>query len=271
MSKALYPILSYSDNINGGNSPEPLVLGNLTFEGDEQLYRKEGLTAGLGVKLNGRYIYDDGRYLSYGANASHAYSPEHGISISTTSADVCSVNHILNWWYVDVCTNTSRVQKDITYDTNSNFSISGSKVFTSGNNSYSQMNLGVNRYFASAYTQNQVSIRFDTIHANNMHSAFDITFGEALESQLTTRFLVSAQVTAQVAKKPLTFSASFSRADGGMLLGIERSENTIGISASYPVWKNLSAIIGYRNTDSTIDYFDLKTPTFGLQFADIPF
>ena len=263
--------VAYLENINGGNSPEPLVLGNLTFEGDEQLYRKGGLMAGLGVGLDGRYIYSEGRYLSYGANASYAYSPEHGIGISTTSANVCSVNHISNFWYVDSCANTSRVRKDITDDTNSNISISGSKVFTSGENSYSQMNLGVNRYFASAYTQNQVVIGLDTIHANSVYSAFDVTFGEAIENQLATRLSVSAQVTAQVANKPLTLSASYARADGGMLLGVERSENTIGISASYPVWKNLSASIGYRNTDSSIDYFDVSTPTFGIQFAAIQF
>ena len=270
-SKAIYPILSYSNNINGGNSPEPLVLGNLTFEGDENLNRKEGIVAGLGVGLNGRYIHAEEKYLTYGANASYAYSPEHGIGISTTSANVCSVNHISNWWYVDACANTSRVRKDITDDTNSNISISGSKVFTSSENSYSQMNLGVNRYFASVYTQNQVVIGLDTIHANGVYSAFDVTFGEAVENQLATRFSVSAQVTAQVANKPLTLSASYARADGGMLLGVERSGNTVGISASYQVWKNLSASIGYRRTDSTIDYFDVSTPTFGIQFAAIQF
>lgn len=271
VSKAIYPILSYSDNINGGNSPEPLVLGNLTFEGDKQLYRVDGLTAGFGVGLNGRYIYDDGRYLSYGANASYAYSPEHGIGISTTSAKVCSVNHISNWWYVDACANTSRVRKDITDDTNSNISISGSKVFTSSENSYIQMNLGVNRYFASAYTQNQVVIGLDTIHANIVYSAFDVTFGEAIENQLATRFSMSTQVTAQVANKPLTLSASYARADGGMLLGVARDETTVAVSASYPVWKNLTASVGYRRTDSSIDYFDVSTPTFGLQFNAIQF
>ena len=271
VSKALYPILSYSDNINGGNPPEPLVLGNLTFEGDENLNRKEGIVAGLGVGLNGRYIHAEEKYLTYGANASYAYSPEHGIAISTTSANVCSVNHISNWWYVDACANTSRVRKDITDDTNSNISISGSKVFTSGDNSYSQLTLGVNRYFASAYTQNQVVMGLDTIHANGVYSAFDVTFGEAVENQLATRFSLSTQVTAQVANKPLTLSAVLSGADGGMLLGVERSERTYSVSASYPIWRNFRANVGYRKTDSTIDYFDVRTPTFGLQFAATQF
>ena len=271
VSKALYPILSYSDNINGGNPPEPLVLGNLTFEGDENLNRKEGIVAGLGVGLNGRYIHAEEKYLTYGANASYAYSPEHGIGISTTSANVCSVNHISNWWYVDACANTSRVRKDITDDTNSNISIAGSKVFTSSENTYSEASFGVNRYFAESYNQNQLLLGYKTIHANGVYSALNFTFGESVANQLATKFSLSGQLTTQFAKKPLKLSASYSQADGGMLLGVARDEATVAVSASYPIWKNLTASVGYRRTDSTIDYFDVSTPTFGVQFAAIQF
>jgi hypothetical protein len=270
-SKVLYPIFSYSDNINGGNSPEPLVLGDLTFLGDEALYRKDGLMAGLGVGLNGRYIYDDGRYLSYGANASYAHSAEYGIGVATTGANVCSVSHISNWWYFDVCANTSRVRKDITDETNSNISLVGSKVFASSEDSYSEASFGVNRYFAESYTQYQLALGYNTIHSNGVFSAVDVMLGEAVENQLTTQLSITAQVRTQISNKPLTLSASFARADGGMLLGFERNEDTVGITASYPVWKNISASIGYKNTDSTIDYFDVSTPIFGLQLTPIQF
>jgi len=56
-----------------------------------------------------------------------------------------------------------------------------------------------------------------------------------------------------------------------MLLGIARDESTVAVSASYPVWKNLTASVGYRKTDSSIDYFDVSTPTFVIQFAAIQF
>ena len=265
------PTLSYSQNINGGNPSKNLTLGNLSFAGDPSLVRKEGLLSGARLNLNGRFIYGEGRYLKYNLYAGYEYNVEHSLGVNTSGLSACSVNHISNWWYVDACANTSRVRKDITDDTNSNISITGSKVFTSGENSYSQMNLGVNRYFASVYTQNQVVIGLDTIHANSVYSAFDVTFGEAIENQLATRFSMSTQVTAQVANKPLTLSASYARADGGMLLGVERDETTIAVSASYPVWKNLTASVGYRRTDSSIDYFDVSTPTFGLQFNAIQF
>ena len=270
-SKSAYPILSYSDNINGGNSPEPLVLGNLSFDGEKELYRREGVVAGLGASLNGRYIHGEGRYLNYGVNASYAHSPKHGLGIATGSANVSSINHIRNWWFVDAHANTSRVRKDITDDTNSNLSIVTSKVFEPSDNIYSEASFGVNRYFAESYNQNQVLFGYKTIHANSVYSAFNLTVGDAVENELATKFALSGQIVTQLAKKPLKLSASYSQADGGVLLGVERDETTISVSASYPIWKSLTASIGYKKTDSTIDYFDISTPSFGLQFAAISF
>jgi hypothetical protein len=270
-SKSLYPILSYSDNINGGNSPEPLVIGSLTFDGDEALYRKEGVVAGFGAGVSGRYIHAEGKYLTYGVNASYAHSPKYGLGIATTSANVSSINHIKNWWFLDAHINTSRVRKDITDETNSNISLVSSKVYASAENTYSEASFGVNRYFDESYNQNQLLLGYKTIHANGVYSALNFTFGESVENQLATKFALSGQLTTQFAKKPLKLSASYSQADGGMLLGIARDETTVAVSASYPVWKNLTASVGYRRTDSSIDYFDVSTPTFGVQFNAIQF
>ena len=271
MSKAFYPILSYSDNINGGNSPEPLVLGNLTFEGDEELVLKEGVLTGFGAGISGRYIHAEGKYFTYGVNASYAHSPKYGLGIATTSANVSSINHIRNWWYLDVHANTSRVRKDITDETNSNLSIVTSKVFEPSDSVYSEASFGINRYFAESYNQNQLLFGYKTIHTNGVYSALTITVGDAVENQLATKYALSAQIVTQLANKPLKLSASYSKADGGMLLGVERDETTMSVSASYPIWKKLTANVGYRKTDSTIDYFDVSTPIFGIQFAAVQF
>jgi len=270
-SKSAHPILSYSDNINGGNSPEPLVVGNLSFDGEKELYRREGIVAGLGASLNGRYIHGEGRYLNYGVNASYAHSPKYGLGIATSSANVSSINHIRNWWFVDAHANTSRVRKDITDDTNSNLSIVTSKVFELSDSIYSEASFGVNRYFAKSYNQNQLQFGYKTIHANSVYSAFNLTVGDAVENQLATKFALSAQIVTQLVNKPLKLSASYSQADGGMLLGFERRDETYNISASYPLWRGLTASVGYRTTDSTIDYFDVNTPTFDIQFSSINF
>ncbi|MDC3340513.1 hypothetical protein OAV54_01945 [Planktomarina temperata] len=270
-SKSAYPILSYSDNINGGNSPEPLVLGNLSFDGEKELYRREGILVGGGAGFSGRYIHDEGRYLNYGVNASYAHSSKYGIGVATTSANVCSVNHIKNWWFFNACANTSRVRKDITDDTNNNISLVSSKVYTSGENAYSEASAGVNRYFAESYNQNQIVLGYDTIHPNGVYSAIDVTFGESVENQIAAKMSFGAKIITQVANKRLTLSASYADSDGGILLGFERRDETYSISASYPLWRGLTASVGYRTTDSTIDYFDVSTPTFDIQFSSYNF
>jgi predicted porin len=82
---------------------------------------------------------------------------------------------------------------------------------------------------------------------------------------------MNAKIITQIVKKPLIFSIGYASADGGVLLGYERSDQTYSISASYPVWNNLTVSIGYKETDSTIDYFDTRAPVIGLQFSSISF
>jgi len=267
--RAIYPTLSYSDNINGGNSSKPLVIGKLTLQGDETLYRKEGIVTGFGAGFGGRHIHSEGKYITYGFNVGYAYSLKHELGIATTSANISSINHIKNWWYIDLHANISRVRKEITDETNSTLSLVSSKVYKSGNNTYSEASFGVNHYFAESYEQYQLLFGYKTIHANGIFSVLSLTVGENVASKLATRFALSGQLTTQLAKKPLRLSASYSNAVGGMLLGIARDETTIALSASYPIWKNLSVSVGYRETDSTIDYFDVRTPTFGIQFSAI--
>ena len=214
---------------------------------------------------------DEGQYVNYGVTASYAHSPEFGLGITTTGVNVSSINHIQNWWYFDAHITTSRVRKDITDNTTSTISLVTSKVYSSGGDSYSEASFGISRYFADSYTQNQFTLGYDTIHSNGMFSSVDVMFGEALEGQLTTRFSSRARVSMQLVNKPLSLTARYSTADGGMMFGFERNENTYEISATYPIWGNLKATVGYRVTDSTIDYFDVDTPSFGVEFTSIQF
>lgn len=267
----MQPIVYYSDNINGGNSPEPLVLGSLTFNGDEALHRKEGIIAGLAGGLTGRYIFDEGQYLNYGVNASYAHSPEFGIGILKTNVDVSSINHIQNWWYLDAHITSSRLRKEITDDATNAISVVTSNLHSNEGNSYSEARFGIRRYFAESYIQNQLTIGYDTIHSSGLFSSVDVMLGEALEGQLTTRFSSRARVSLQLANKPLSLTARYSTADGGIILGFERNETTYEISATYPILRNLKATVGYKVTDSTIAHFNIDTPSFGVEFASTQF
>lgn len=265
------PLLFYSNNINGGNSSKPLKLGNLTFEGEEELFRKVGMLAGGGAGFRNRYIYNDGGYLQYNANISYAYSPKHKLGVGTVGARACDIRRVLNSWYLDSCAGQSRTRKDLSDTTNSELSFVTSNHFKNFGRSFSQVDFGVKRFFTKDYTQNQVVFGFDTIHSNDVFTNFGATFGEAITAKLATRLSLGGRIIVAVADKPLSLSATYTDSGGGIMLGVSRSEKNYRISASYPIWQKVKLSVGYKKTDSTIDHYNLQSPTLGLELPTIQF
>jgi hypothetical protein len=269
-SFAAFPLVQYSDNINGGNPDKPLVLGALTFTGDPELYRKQGVVAGLGTGLSGRYHYSESGYLTYRGNASYVYSPQHEIGIGTTSAELCSINHIGDWWYVDACANKSGTNRELGNSESSNGSVMLSKLFE-GDSSYNQVSVTYNRYFASNYDQNQYRLGWDRVHQNGVYTSLTATYGQPVTDELTTRYSLNATIKATVEGKPLSVSFGYSDARGGKLLGIDRDDKSYSVNFSYPINDKISLTAGFSQTISSIDYFDNLTPNIGLQMAAYEF
>lgn len=261
----------YSDNINGGNSPRPLTLGNITLEGDSKLYRKEGVVAGPTVGFSGRYVYGQGRYFDIATSVSHTHSPHYDVGITSESVRICSVNHVASWWFIDACADANRVRKDLTDETIRNISLAGAHVLQGNSHTYAMVRLGVNRHFEEAYTQNQVVLGLDAIYKGGSSSTLSLTFGDSVRGQLATRFALSIATTKIIWGRSLTASFAFSDALGGMLLGYPRNEKNYNLGVSYPVWGNLMFNIGYKVVDSNIDYFDSRSPTISLQTSPIRF
>ena len=267
----LSPVLDYNSNINGGNPNRPLVLGALTFTGDEAFLRREGVVAGAAAGVNGRTVYGNGDYLDYAVAGSYAYSPQHGMGVARGSANVCSRNHIANQWYVDACGDTTRLVRDLAAETNSGLSINTAKLFTTGNGAFHSASVGVRRYFAEQYQQNQLQFAWSTVRNRGAYTGINFSYGEAVPNQLAQRRTVSAALGTTVFDRALTATASYSYADGSRLLGFERNDTTRSLTLNYAVNANLSITVGYRTVDSTIDYFSEREPIVSVQFAPIRF
>jgi hypothetical protein len=261
------PVLDYNSNINGGNPNRPLILGGLTFTGDEQNLRRSGAVAGVGAGANGRHIYGDGRYLDYAASASYAYSPQHSLGIARGSANLCSRNHIANQWYVDACGDATRLVRDLAAETTAGLSLSTAKLFSTGNGAYHSTSIGVRRNYAEAYQQNQLQLGWSTVRTRGAYTGFNFSFGEAVPNQLVQRRSVSATIGTTVFDRALTATASYSYADGGRLLGFERNDTTRSLTLNYALNANPSVSVGYRTVDSTINYFNKREPIVSFQFA----
>ena len=265
------PVLDYNSNINSGNPNRPLILGGLTFTGDEANLRREGIVAGAAAGVNGRTVYGDGDYLDYALSASYAYSPQHSLRIARSSANLCSRNNIANQWYVDACGDATRLVRDLAAETNSGVSLSTAKLFSTGNGAYHSTSIGVRRNYAEAYQQNQLQLGWSTVRTRGAYTGFNFSFGEAVPNQLAQRRSVSATVGTTVFNRALTATASYSFADGGRLLGFERNDTIRSLTLNYAINANLSVTVGYRTVDSSIDYFSEREPVVSVQFAPIRF
>ena len=265
------PILDYNTNINGGNPNRPLTLGTLTFTGDDENLKLEGVVAGLGAGIGGRSILGEGRYLDYGANISYAHSPEHDMGITRRSANICSRNHIENNWFFDGCADASGLERELAKDSTQGLTISTAKLFSTGSGAFHSTSVGVRRQFNETYEQNQIQLGWNTVRNKGAYTGFNASIGEAVPNQLAQRQSLSATVGTTVFDRALTATAAYSYADGGRLLGLERNDTTRSVSINYSVTTNFSVSVGYRETDSNIDYFSESEPTFSVRLAPIRF
>jgi hypothetical protein len=265
------PVLDYNNNINAGNPNRPLVLGSLSLDGDADYIRKAGVVAGLSTGASGRHIYGNGRYLDFGVSASYAHSLNHKMGIARVSASVCSLNDIGKHWYVDACGDSTRLVRDLAAETTSGLTISTTKLFTINGSAFNAANIGVRRHFSEEYEQRQLLLGVSTERSNGVYTAVNVALGEGVENQLALRHSVQASVGTSLFEKPLTATFSYAYSDGGMLLGFNRNDTNRSITVSYAVTSMISLNVGYRQTRSSIDYFNANEPTVSVQLTPIRF
>ena len=266
------PIFDYNRNINAGNPNRELVLGGLTFTGDEANLRKAGIVAGISIGLNGRHIVGEGRYFDFALGASYAHSPKHDIGIARAFANICSRNHVANDWYVDGCANTTRVNRELKNETQSSLQLSTTKLFSTSSTVHHAATVGVRRYFEhNGYQQNQLQLSLSTARSSSFYSSVNVSLGEAVTDTLAMRRSVSATVGTAVLERALTATVGYSYADGGRLFGITRDDETVSATINYAVHPRVSVNIGYKRTNSSIDYFSEREPIIGIQLAPFRF
>ena len=271
LSGFVTPILDYSDNINGGNPNKPLVLGGLTFTGDPALLQKAGVLLGARVGFYGRSIIGEGNYIDHQASVSYEHAPEHGIGIKRLNASVCSKNHLGGLLYADLCAVAGRQIKQLSDQKNQTLNMTLSKIVRLGGSSFNEAKFGVLKNYNEGLNQKQIAVGIDTIFANGLFSSATIRLGEAVKDEHALRKAGSVNLGYSVKGKPILVRFSISDASGRTMIGVDRRDITKSIGLVYGLTPKVSLSAGYESVDSSIDYFDVKTPKFGIRFSAIKF
>jgi hypothetical protein len=89
------------------------------------------------------------------------------------------------------------------------------------------------------------------------------TIGESVNNKLAIKASISVHLGLILNKRKLSVEASYKDSDWGKLLGFDRSDETLHLSASYPLTGYVGANLGYHKANSSIDYYDTKYPILG--------
>ena len=286
------PILDYNSNINGGNRNREFTAG-LTFVGDRENLAKGGFITGGRIGFGGRYIFQNPaqrNYINYGMSYSAEYSLVHSLGIYRQNSYFCSVNPFYTWWYFDLCVNISKQEREITEDTSFYTSATVSKYFKSFAKNYHEFQFGWNHLNnddlrgSTDYFQDRFSIGIENTHNFNLTSSLSLLWGpdscdptnpnpcdNRPPTLPLTKHHLSGSLGTIIGGKLFSVSGSVSESYTVLSLGTERKDRSWSISATYPIWRNFTATIGYNHTNSTNDNYDFKEPFYRLGISPFVF
>ena len=265
------PSLRYSSNINGGNSSEPLVLGQSTLVASPDTLRTSGIVAGGAIGTSGRYITGMGRYVDYSLKASYEHSPKYNYGVLKFAVRGCSMNSLGVLFYFDICGQSHGTDKALSNSTISSISASFSHIFNSSVQAFNEAGLSFTKHYSEEYVQNQFGLKRATIYESGLATNFNIRFGEPVANNLAVRFYGSVELNKRFLGRPLSVTLGYIEADGGVLLGFERHDRTQFLTLRYPIMGDVSLELGYTKTNSSISYFDARSPSIGLNFNKLRF
>ena len=155
VNRAIYPIVAFSDNINGGNLNQTIKLGDITFIADEDTKAKSGIIVGVGALLGIKKLYNRGRYIDLNLNTSITAAPAHDwLKVRNGYITACSKNHIKEWIFIDACASWDHTKKEFSDTINKSISTSFTRLFMSGK-SFNESSIIAKRFISDEYQQFQ--------------------------------------------------------------------------------------------------------------------
>ena len=271
VNKAIFPILAFSNNINGGNLSQTVEVGDYTFVGEKDANAKSGLVVGAGLILRTKKIIGRGKSLNFDFNTSLAAAPAHDwLKVRNETLVACSKNHLKEWMFFDACANWAHNKREYSDSINKSISASLSKIFKYGR-SFNEGSFTAKRDISSSLHQMQGTFALNSLLPNGLKANFDITSGKPVKDLLSLKYSVGMTINGLVRKKPLTVSFRQTFYDGGKFLGIDRADTSQQLSVSYPFSNGFNVSIGYAKTVSTIHSFSSAGPIFSISLPTISF
>ena len=264
------PILSYDDNINGGNRSSDFDVGGFTFSGDPKFLAKEGVVIGGEVGGTLRYAYGRGRYFDLSGGLSAVYSPRHEISKYAIGVSACSRNHIQGWTFVDFCARGNKLFTELDTSTSHAISTTGTQLFSFAGFDH-EASIGVRQSFYDSYDQTIASFELTTSLGRPGSVSLGVEVGEHVNGANALMDRIVLGYRTEVLNRPVSFSMSRSVFDGSSFFGLDREDKNYGLSVKASITRQISLGISARRNESTVEFFSYDSISLDLGIAGFTF
>lgn len=263
-SQSISPLLSYDQNINGGNPDKPLVLNSLTLVGQDELKAESGLLLGINANASYSQPIAEGSYLNSALSLYYGIHPGSDLTVQHYGFNICGNTQFEQSWFGKSCISQSGSQRELGSSRNQYVSLEVGRAFSTSFTSQMAASLSLQRMFTYDYAQTVWGLQLDTIRNFAPDTLLTLQKGEDLPYEHALDHSISIRHNILLGRRWFTISASRTSYDGSMLFGVERSDvsDTLSVSTLIPSVGRVS--VGYSRTDSTIDYYDMDSPTISI-------
>lgn len=262
-SISVRPTVAYDANINGGNAPRNLRVGDLEFISDPQYFRKSGYLVGAEMIANLRIASVSGSVLDFDLNYSKSQATNHAkLSIQQSQIVSCFSKQISPWNIGKFCTSIQKERRQLI------------------DSSVSQISFSQNIYgddqqdtILQGYEISLDNGGYDFVRASLIRSAVDFTgqgknmtfsIGKSLTKSVVEEYSVSMHRTLEN-KFVNTVGVKLKYSQLEPLLGSSRSDTHLTIGSSIKLNSLVSLKLGYEKIESSIDYFDDEYQTAAIK------
>ena len=260
------PMLSFSENINGGLPNGTMEVAGLSFSPREDQVKQSGWLLGFELGAYGSYSLGRGNYLEYQATASTQTAADHDLRVNRFAVGLCGHFHAGNWRYVDICGNRRKEERDLSTERLTEASLGLSQLWSTGALSY-RLSGGV------SLNSSQSGERIPGFTLETEFIGFDGRSG-GIQLELTNEDLPSAGpdyrariwLGGNLRERPLQAFAEFKSNYEGEVLSADRVDITTQLGVAYVPRPNLIVSLGVKRVESSIDYFSTTSPFFSLRY-----
>ncbi|WP_102107419.1 hypothetical protein [Oceaniglobus roseus] len=262
---AVYPLLTWDPNMNGGAENRTLNLGGLIFQVNEDRLARGGLAAGIGYEGQVRLGWSQGRYVELRAQAEASHAPRSELTRTEGRLTLCSRNHVTGWSFADLCLRQTRIDRDITDRFRREAELSVSQLFQTGGTAH-EVTLGFGRALGADVSGSFVSVGLDSA-GDGMASRLKLTLSEPPQGTSGMDAAFSAEARWNMAGHVAGLGLSVARSAPSPFLGLVRRDLALGLNALYEIRENVLLNVSFSTNRSTVDFFDSSGVQVQISFV----